>query len=85
MTVIYLDQYRKAKVLIAAADRHIAEVLYQIPPLVTAIKDEYPSIGVTVLSGDEDIQSDVMSRGADVFMPTPFVLRNCWAALKQCL
>jgi DNA-binding response OmpR family regulator len=123
MTVIYLDQYRKAKVLIVAADRHIAEVLCeffltnelkvelvdslerilptmsknradmvlltsfgltpnQIPSFVTAIKDEYPGIGVTVLSGDESIKSDVMSRGADVFMPAPFCFKELLGRIK---
>jgi DNA-binding response OmpR family regulator len=126
MTVIYLDQYRKAKVLIVAADRHIAEVLCeffltnelkvelvdslerilptmsknradmvlltsfgltpnQIPSFVTAIKDEYPGIGVTVLSGDESIQSDVMSRGADVFMPAPFCFKELLGRIKTIL
>jgi DNA-binding response OmpR family regulator len=126
MTVIYLDQYRKAKVLVASADRHIAEVLCefllinglkvelvdsfekiipalskkgldmvlltsfgltpnQIPSFVTAIKDEYPSIGVTVLSGDESIQSDVMSRGADVFMPAPFCFKELLGRIKTIL
>lgn len=126
MTVIYLDQYRKAKVLVAAADRHIAEVLCeffltnelkvelvdslerilptmsknradmvlltsfglapnQIPSFVTAIKDEYPGIGVTVLSGDESIQSDVMSRGADVFMPAPFCFKELLGRIKTIL
>lgn len=126
MTVIYLDQYRKAKVLVAAADRHIAEVLCeffltnefkvelvdslekilptmlknradmvlltsfglmpsQIPPLVTAIKDEYPSIGVAVLSGDEGIQPDVYNRGADVFMPAPFCFKELLGRIKTIL
>ena len=126
MMVIYLDQYRKAKVLIVAADRHIAEVLCefllinelkvelvdslerilptmsknradmvlltsfgltpnQIPSFVTAIKDEYPGIGVTVLSGDESIQSDVMSRGADVFMPAPFCFKELLGRIKTIL
>ena len=126
MTVIYLDQYRKAKVLIVAADRHIAEVLCeffltnelkvelvdslerilptmsknradmvlltsfglppnQIPSFVTAIKDEYPGIGVTVLSGDESIQPDVMSRGADVFMPAPFCFKELLGRIKTIL
>ena len=126
MTVIHLDQYRKSKVLIVAADRHIAEVLCeffltnelkvdlvdslerilptmsknradmvlltsfglipnQIPSFVTAIKDEYPGIGVTVLSGDESIQSDVMSRGADVFMPAPFCFKELLGRIKTIL
>jgi DNA-binding response OmpR family regulator len=126
MKVIYLDQYRKAKVLVAAADRHIAEVLCEfllinelkvelidsfekilpalskkgldivlltsfglppnkIPSCVTAIKNEYPGIGVTVLSGDESIQSDVMSRGADVFMPTPFCFKELLGRIKTIL
>jgi len=126
MKVIYLDQYRKAKVLVAAADRHIAEVLCeffltnelkvelvdslerilptmsknradmvlltsfglppnQIPSFVTAIKDEYPGIGVTVLSGDESIQPDVMSRGADVFMPAPFCFKELLGRIKTIL
>jgi len=126
MTVIYLDQYRKAKVLIASADRHIAEVLCefflinelkvelvdsfekiiptlsrkrpdmvlianlaqspdQIPSLIAAIKNEYPSIGIVVLSGDEGIQSDVMSHGADVFMLTPFCFKELLGRMKTIL
>ena len=126
MTVIYLDEYRKAKVLVVAADRHIAEVLCEfllinelkvdlvdslerilptmtknradmvlltsfglmpnrIPSFVTAIKDEYPGIGVTVLSGDESIRSDVMSRGADVFMPAPFCFKELLGRIKTIL
>ena len=126
MNVIYLDQYRKAKVLIAAADRYVAEGLGefflinelkvelvdsfekilpalskkgldmvlltsfglipgQIPSFVTAIKDAYPSIGVTVLSGDASIQSDVMSRGADVFMQAPFCFKELLGRIKTIL
>jgi DNA-binding response OmpR family regulator len=54
----------------------------QIPSFVTAIKDEYPGIGVTVLSGDESIKSDVMSRGADVFMPAPFCFKELLGRIK---
>jgi DNA-binding NtrC family response regulator len=126
MNVIYLDKYRKAKVLVVAADRHIAEVLCEflltnelkveladsfdkvlpvlskkgvdmvlltsfgmtssrIPPLVTAVKNECPSIGVTVLSGDDGIQSDVMNRGADVFMPAPCCFKELLGRIRTIL
>jgi DNA-binding response OmpR family regulator len=126
MNVIYLDQYRKSRVLVAAADKHIAEALCEffltnelkaelvdtldkilptlakkgvdvvllttfgmassrIPPLVTSIKDTYPSIGVTVLSGDDTIQSDVMGRGADVFMMAPFCFKELLGRIKTIL
>jgi DNA-binding response OmpR family regulator len=126
MNVIYLDQYRKSKVLVAAADKHIAEALCefflsnelkvervdtldrilltlskkgadmvllttfgmassQIPPLVTSIKEKYPGIGITVLSGDDTIQSDVMNRGADVFMLAPFCFKELLGRIKTVL
>ncbi len=126
MNVIYLDRYRKSKVLVAAADRHIAETICefflsndfraelvdtldkilpmlakkgadmvllttfgmassQIPPLVKLIRDGYPGIGVTVLSGDDTIQSDVMDRGADVFMQAPFCFKELLDRIKTVL
>lgn len=126
MNVIYLDRYRKSKVLVAAADKDIAGALCefflsnefkveladtfdkilpmlskkgvdmvlltsfgmassQIPPLVTKIKDAYPSIGITVLSRDDGIQSDVMNRGADVFMPAPFCFKELMGRIKTIL
>jgi DNA-binding response OmpR family regulator len=126
MNVIYLDQYRKSKVLVAAADKNIAGALCefflsnefkvelvdtidrilprllkkgtdmvllttfgmassQIPPLVTSIKETYPGIGVTVLSGDDTIQSDVMDRGADVFMLAPFCFKELLGRIKTVL
>jgi DNA-binding response OmpR family regulator len=126
MTIIYLDQYRKSKVLVAAADRNMAETLCefflsnelkvehvdtldkilpklskkgvdmvllttfgmassQIPPVVKSIKDTYPSVCITVLSGDDTIQSDVMDRGADVFMPAPFCFKELLGRIKTVL
>jgi DNA-binding response OmpR family regulator len=126
MNVIYLDQHRKSKVLVAAAERRIGDALCeffltnefkvelvdslekilptiskkgldmvlltsfglassQIPFLVTAIKTEYPRIGIMVLSRDDGIQSDVMKRGADVFMPAPFCYMELLGRIKAIL
>lgn len=126
MNVIYLDQYRKSKMVVAAADRHIAETLCefflsnefkvelvetldkiiptlskkgadivlltnfgmasgQIPPLVASIKETFPSIGITVLSGDDSIQSEAIGRGADVFMLAPFCFKDLLGRIKTVL
>lgn len=126
MTVIYLDQHRKSKIIVAAAERRIGEALCeffltneykvelvdsfekilpalskkgldvvlltgfglpskQIPFFVTAIKNEYPTIGIMVLSGDESIQSDVVNRGANVFIPAPFCFMEMLDRIKAIL
>lgn len=126
MNVIYLDQFRKSKMLVAAADRHIAETLCeffltnefkvelvetldkiiptlskkgadvvlltsfgmassQIPLVTSSIKKTFPSIGITVLSGDDSIQSAVIEKGADVFMLAPFCFKELLGRIKTIL